>query len=160
MWWAAKRPQRRGKTQAERLTGESGPIGKTQVGRPGDPATRRPGDPATRRPGDPATRRPGDPATRRPGDPATRRPGDPATRLIVTTASSGFVKCSRELVREGNSVSLPFTPSACASVAPVARSTACTVSIMFIASPPNLSPGTSREMRTPAERRLSRFRVP
>ena len=52
----------------------------TQVGRPGDPATRRPGDPATRRPGDPATRRPGDPATRRPGDPATRRPGDPATR--------------------------------------------------------------------------------
>ncbi len=53
---------------------------RTQVGRPGDPATRRPGDPATRRPGDPATRRPGDPATRRPGDPATRRPGDPATR--------------------------------------------------------------------------------
>ena len=53
-------------------------MGKTQVGRPGDPATRRPGDPATRRPGDPATRRPGDPATRRPGDPATRRPGDPA----------------------------------------------------------------------------------
>ena len=80
MRWAAKRPQRRGKSQAERLTGESGPIGKTQVGRPGDPATRRPGDPATRRPGDPATRRPGDPATRRPGDPATRRPGDPATR--------------------------------------------------------------------------------
>ncbi len=32
---------------------------RTQVGRPGDPATRRPGDPATRRPGDPATRRPG-----------------------------------------------------------------------------------------------------
>ena len=152
MWWAAERPQRRGKSQAERLTGESDPVMMTQIGRPGDPATRRPGDPATRRPGDPATRRP--------GDPATRRPGDPATRLIVTTASSGFVKCSRELVREGNSVSLPFTPSACASVAPVARSTACTVSIMFIASPPNLSPGTSREMRTPAERRLSRFRVP
>ena len=41
---------------------------QTQIGRPGDPATRRPGDPATRRPGDPATRRPGDPATRRPGD--------------------------------------------------------------------------------------------
>ncbi len=108
--------------------------------RPGDPATRRPGDPATRRPGDPATRRPGDPATRRPGDPATRRPGDPATRLIVTTASSGFVKCSREFV----SVSLPFRPSACASTLPVARSAFRTLSNMVIASPPNLSPGMSR----------------
>ena len=78
MRWAAERPQRRGKTQAGRLADESDPVMRTQVGRPGDPATRRPGDPATRRPGDPATRRPGDPATRRPGDPATRRPGDPA----------------------------------------------------------------------------------
>ena len=71
---------RQKKNQAGRLAGKSGPMMHTQVGRPGDPATRRPGDPATRRPGDPATRRPGDPATRRPGDPATRRPGDPATR--------------------------------------------------------------------------------
>ena len=43
--------RRRRKTQAGRLAGESGPIRKTQIGRPGDPATRRPGDPATRRPG-------------------------------------------------------------------------------------------------------------
>ena len=35
---------------------DSSPKPRTQVGRPGDPATRRPGDPATRRPGDPATR--------------------------------------------------------------------------------------------------------
>ncbi len=56
------------KTQAGKLAGESSSVLKTQVRRPGDPATRRPGDPATRRPGDPATRRPGDPATRRPGD--------------------------------------------------------------------------------------------
>ena len=68
-----------GASAAMRRT-DSSPKPRTQVGRPGDPATRRPGDPATRRPGDPATRRPGDPATRRPGDPATRRPGDPATR--------------------------------------------------------------------------------
>ena len=113
MWWAAKRPQRRGKTQAERLTGESGPIGKTQVGRPGDPAT--------------------------------RRPGDPATRLIVTTASSGFVKCSREFV----SASLPFRPNSCASMLPVARSAFRTLSNMVIASPPNLSPGMSRNNAHP-----------
>ncbi len=50
-----------GASAAMRRT-DSSPKPRTQVGRPGDPATRRPGDPATRRPGDPATRRPGDPA--------------------------------------------------------------------------------------------------
>ena len=91
--------RRKRKAQAGRLAGESGPMMRTQVGRPGDPATRRPGDPATRRPGDPATRRPGDPATRRPGDPATRRPGDPATRRPGDHYSGGVISVCQALAR-------------------------------------------------------------
>ena len=78
-----------GASAAMRRT-DSSPKPRTQVGRPGDPATRRPGDPATRRPGDPATRRPGDPATRRPGDPATRRPGDHYSRGDISVCQPRF----------------------------------------------------------------------
>ncbi len=164
--------RRSGKIQAGRLEGESGPMMQTQIGRPGDPATRRPGDPATRRPGDPATRRPGDPATRRPGDPATRRPGDPATRrpgdpatrrpgdpatrrpgdpaTIIAPASSAIVKSPAERT----SLALRFRPRASRSVAAVAQSACLAESIMVMSSPPNLSPGLPRETRTPAKHRL------
>ena len=111
-------------------------VTRTQVGRPGDPATRRPGDPATRRPGDPATRRPG---------------------LIITAASSAIVKPTDEHA----SVTLPFRP---APPRPSLPSRAVSIMDMVsppmvIASPPNLPPGVSRATRTPAEASPVPFRT-
>ena len=152
-------------------------CGKTQTGRPetegdaamrrtesrfGGSAARRLGGSAARRLGGSAARRLGGSAARRLGGSAARRLGGSAARrlIIVASASSAIVKPPDEH-DEHTSSCLTITPSAPRTLAPVARSASPAVSIMFITSPPNMSPGmTPRATRIPAEHRLPHFRVP